>query len=66
MFNILTYKGNKNKNDSEIPSHPSQHGHHQEHKRASEDVAGVGEALIGGNANECSHYRNQYGSSSRN
>jgi hypothetical protein len=30
MFNILYHKGNANQNGTEIPSHPSQNGNHQQ------------------------------------
>jgi hypothetical protein len=33
MFNILTHKGNANQNYTEIHSHPSQIGNHQENKQ---------------------------------
>jgi hypothetical protein len=29
----LSHKGNANQNDTEIPSHPSQNGYHQENKK---------------------------------
>jgi hypothetical protein len=32
MFNILSYQKNAYKNYTEIPSHPSQNGWHQENK----------------------------------
>jgi hypothetical protein len=32
-FNILSHQGNANQNDTEIPSHSSQNGSHQEHKQ---------------------------------
>jgi hypothetical protein len=33
MFNILSDKGSANQNYTEIPSHPSQNGSHQENKQ---------------------------------
>jgi hypothetical protein len=33
MLNALIYQGNVNQNYSEIPSHPSQNGYHQENKK---------------------------------
>jgi hypothetical protein len=33
MFNILSYKGNANKNDMDIPSLTSQNGFHQGNKQ---------------------------------
>jgi hypothetical protein len=33
IFNILSHKGNANQNDTEIPSHTSQNGYHQENKQ---------------------------------
>jgi hypothetical protein len=32
-FNICSYKGNANQNSTEIPSHPSKNGNHQENKQ---------------------------------
>jgi hypothetical protein len=32
MFNVLTHKENANQNCTEIPSHSSQNGNHQENK----------------------------------
>jgi hypothetical protein len=32
MFSIFSHKGNANQNSTEIPSHPSQIGLHQENK----------------------------------
>jgi hypothetical protein len=32
MFNIFNHEGDKNQNDIEIPSHPSQNVYHQEKK----------------------------------
>jgi hypothetical protein len=32
MFNILIHKGNANQNYTNIPSHPSEIGNHQENK----------------------------------
>jgi hypothetical protein len=33
MFDILRHKENENQNNTKIPSHPSQIGHHQENKQ---------------------------------
>jgi hypothetical protein len=33
MTTILSHKGNANQNSTEIPSHPSQKGNHQENKQ---------------------------------
>jgi hypothetical protein len=33
MFNTLSQKGNANQNYTEIPSHPSPNGYHQEKKQ---------------------------------
>jgi hypothetical protein len=33
MFDILSPIGNENQNDTEIPSHSSQKGYHQENKQ---------------------------------
>jgi hypothetical protein len=33
VFNIFSHQGNVNQNDTEIPSHPSQNGYHQENKQ---------------------------------
>jgi hypothetical protein len=33
ILNIIRYKRNANQNIIEVPSHPSQHGYHQENKQ---------------------------------
>jgi hypothetical protein len=33
MFNIVSHKGTRNQNGTEILSHPSQNGYHQENKQ---------------------------------
>jgi hypothetical protein len=45
MFNILSHRGNANQNCTEIPSHSSQNGHHQENKLQSGGVAHIIEPL---------------------
>jgi hypothetical protein len=40
MFKILSRPGNANQNDTEIPSHPSLNGYHQENKQQMLDVEG--------------------------
>jgi hypothetical protein len=50
MFNILSHKGNANQNDTEIPSHPSQNGCHQESKQQmlAKEMRGKKDTLLTG------------------
>jgi hypothetical protein len=38
MLNILNHKGNANQNYTEIPSHPSHIGNHQEKKQQQQQM----------------------------
>jgi hypothetical protein len=50
MFNILRNKGNANQNDTEIPSHPTENGYHQEKNTTTN--TGEGGILHYGNVNQ--------------
>jgi hypothetical protein len=51
-------KGNAKQKDTEIPSHPSQIGHHQENK-LQQRPARMQAYPVGGNVNYCNRYEKQ-------
>jgi hypothetical protein len=66
MLNILNHKENASQKNTEILSHPSQNGYHQENRQI---LVGRGEEFlctVGGSINYCNCHGNRYRNYSKN